>query len=156
MVLKIILYHIICYLTGSDAKVASGPKMPAPISLFNHWEFLKKFRGGSAFDPSHNFTRRHGWWCRHKYVNMIFTHNTFDDSYFKRLTSLPHKFPYPKGYITFQHVIPVFCYPYKMVLNIENRMTTVSIFHKPSFRLLEYHNLNDKSIRLKGGGFNLL
>lgn len=92
MVLEIILYHLIRYLTRCGAKITSCPEMTSPISFFDHWEFLEEFARRPAFDSTHYFTRCHGWWCRYKDMNMVLTHNTALDCNFKSFTRLSNEF----------------------------------------------------------------
>src|SRR5665647_1892451 len=129
MMLKITFYHFICNLTRGCTKVSSCPKMPTPIALLHMWEFLKHLRRCSSLYPSHDLAWGHSRRCRDKHVNMIFTHNSAYDLDLKGLTGLADKFFHSKGYLAIQYLISILRHPYKMILNVENCMTSVTVFH---------------------------
>ena len=130
MMLKIIYDHVFGYFSRSDAKKASSPKMPSPVSFLQLWKLFKQFTGRSPFYPAHYFTGCHCWWRRHKYVNMVLTDHSFDDSYFKMFTRLPNQLPDSKGYISSQHLVTIFGHPYRVLLNVKNSMAPIAIIHK--------------------------
>ena len=133
MMLKITFYHFIGNLTRCCTKISSCPKMPTPISLFKMRKFLKQFRRSSSLYPSHYLTWSHIRRRRDKHMHMILAHNSAYDIDLKRLTGLTNKLFHSKRHFTMQYLVAIFCYPYKMILNIENRMTSITIFHKPSY-----------------------
>ena len=141
MVLKIAFYHFVGNLTRCCTKIPPRPKMPPPISLFKVGKFFQQFRRRPTLYPSHYLT-----WCqirrrRDEHMHMILTHNSTYDIDLKCLTSLTNKLFDSKCHFTLQYFITIFCYPYKMILNIENRMTSISIFHKPSYSRVD-SNIN--------------
>lgn len=66
-------------------------------------------------------------------MNMIFTYNAAFDADLKSLTRLSNKFSNSESDISFQNMVTVLGHPNKMIFNIENCMTPISIFHKTSF-----------------------
>lgn len=98
--------------------------MAAPVTLLYHRKFFKQFACCPSFDSSHNLTRGHRWWCRYKYVHMILAYNPTDYPYLKSLAGLPNQLFDPLSNIAGQYMIAILCYPYKMVLNIENRVAS--------------------------------
>ena len=141
MVLKIAFYHFVGNLPRCCTKIPPRPKMPPPISLFKVGKFFQQFRRRPTLYPSHYLT-----WCqirrrRDEHMHMILTHNSTYDIDLKCLTSLTNKLFDSKCHFTLQYFITIFCYPYKMILNIENRMTSISIFHKPSYSRVD-SNIN--------------
>ena len=132
MVLKISFYHFVSNLTRSCTKIPSCPKMSPPISLFKMRKFFQQFRRSSSLYPSHYLTWSHIRWRRDKHMYVILAHNSTYDIDLKCLTGLTNKLFYSKRHFIMQYLVAIFCYPYKMILNIENRMTSVPIFHKPS------------------------
>jgi len=58
-------------------------------------------------------------------MHMILTDHTFHDPNLKNLAGLPHQLPDSLGYSTRQHFVAVLRDPYKVVLNLKNRMAAV-------------------------------
>ena len=105
MMFKVICYYIFSYFTRTYTEITTCPEMSFPVSFFQHWKFFKQFAGRSSFDPAHDFTGRHCWRSRHKYVYMVFADHSFDYSYFKMLTRLPNQLPNSKRYVTFEYLV---------------------------------------------------
>ena len=102
--------------------------MAPPVALFQVRKTFKQFRRTSSFYAPHYFARCHVGWRRYQNMHMILTDDALQYLYFKGFTRLPNQFPYSQPYVTFQHLITIFRYKYKMVLYLENRMTAVTIF----------------------------
>lgn len=58
MVVKIGFDHLLGHLAGRGAKVASGPKKPAPVALLHAWKLLEQSDRGLPFDAPHDLTGR--------------------------------------------------------------------------------------------------
>ena len=132
MMLKITFYHFIGNLTRCCTKIPPCPKMPSPISLFKMRKLFQQFRRSPTLYSSHYLTWSHIRRSRHKHMHVILTHNSTYDIDLKCLAGLTNKLFYSKRHFVMQYLIAIFRYPYKMILNIENRMTSITIFHKPS------------------------
>jgi hypothetical protein len=89
-------------------------------------------------------------------MDMILTNNSFQNFYLKGFTSLTNQF---QTNITFQNLVAILRDKHKMILNLENGVTSITVIHKPLLLVNSglYHTqkIIDKSDRLKGGGFNL-
>lgn len=69
--------------------------------------------------------------------------------YFKIFACLPNRFANAQAYLAGRYPIPIFRYPYKVVLDLVFGMGAVSIFHAESI-----DKLPAKSYPPKGGGLN--
>jgi hypothetical protein len=78
---------------------------------------------------------------------MILAHHTLYYPDLKSFTGLSHQLSNPFRHLAAQHLVSVFRYPYKVILNLKNRMTAVSVFHAapPSVQ----HIVAAKADRLK-------
>ena len=101
MMFQVILDHLIRDLSGCYTEIPSRPKMPTPIPLLQHREFLEQLARRPSFDPPHNFTRRHRRWRRHKKVDVVFAHHAAQYPYLKRFTCLSYQLPHFQGNIAF-------------------------------------------------------
>lgn len=81
------------------------------VPLFQMGKFFKQLAGCSSFDAPHDFARHHIWRRTHQYMHMVFTHNSTDYPYFKRLARLSDQLSNSFGYIPFQGFIATFGYP---------------------------------------------
>ena len=126
---QIRLNHFIGHLSRCCAKVAPCPKMTTPKPLAQMWKFFKQSARRSPLDSPHYFTCRHCGWCRNKNMYMVFAHNTLDYSNLKRLTRLSDKLSNSQSNIFRQYLVAILRHPHKMILDIEYRMTPISILH---------------------------
>ena len=62
-------------------------------------------------------------------MHMIFADNTSQYLNFKSLAGLTDQLAHPQGKFSMQHMVAIFCYPNKMVLNLEFCMTPLAIIH---------------------------
>jgi hypothetical protein len=60
---------------------------------------------------------------------MIFAYHSSDNPYFKGFTGLSNQFPNSLGNLSFQNPVAIFRHPNKVILDLKNCMTTVSVFH---------------------------
>ena len=136
MMLKISLNHLVRYLARGGAKEPSRPKMPLPVPFFELRKLFEKLRRAASFDSPHYLARSHRRRSRHENVNMILAHDSADYSNFERLARLSHQFSDSKRHVAFQNLIAKFRNPYEMILDIKNRVASVSVVHSPktSFR----------------------
>ena len=67
-------------------------------------------------------------------MDMIFAYHTFQIFYFECLTSFSNQLSCSEPYISPQNLIAILCNEHKMILNLKDRMATVSIVHRPTSR----------------------
>ena len=145
--LQILIYHCFRHLAYRDTEVSSRPEMPAPISLLQMRKFLKQLARCAALYSSHDFAGCHVRRTTHQNMHMIFTHDSFDYPDFKGFACLSHQVSDSNRHIPVQHFVSVLRYPHKVVLNLKNCMTSVSVFHAaPPF---VQHIVAAKADRLK-------
>src|SRR5665647_165660 len=128
MMFEVTFYHFIGDLTRRGTKISSSPKMPTPIAFFDMRKFLKQLRRGSTLQPSHDLAWGHCRRCRDKHMDVIFAHNSTYNLDFKCLTGLADKLFHSKGYLAIQNLISILRHPHKMIFNIENCMTSITVF----------------------------
>ena len=127
---QILFDHLFRHLPNCGAKIATRPKMLPPVTLLQMRKLFKQIIRSPSFNPSHDFTGRHSQRCIDQNMDMIFTHYSSDYPNFKRLTSLPDQLSNSFRYLTSQNFVAVFGYPNKMILNLKDCMTTISLFHR--------------------------
>jgi len=67
-------------------------------------------------------------------MHVVLADHSFDYLYFKGLTCLTDQLPNPERYVFDENLVAIFGHPDKMILNVENSMTPISVFHrKPPF-----------------------
>ena len=62
-------------------------------------------------------------------MHVILAHHTFHYPDLKGFARLSHQLSNSLRYLSLQNLVAVRRYPYKMVLNLKNCMTTVSVIH---------------------------
>jgi hypothetical protein len=129
MMLKVALDHLFCHLPCRGAKIAARPKMSAPVAFLQVRKLLKQSAGCVAFDPSHDLAWCHMRWRTHQDVHMIFTHCALHYPDLKRLTHLANQLADSFRNLRGQYLIPILRDPHKVILNLKNRMTSVSVVH---------------------------
>ena len=67
-------------------------------------------------------TRWQLWWTRYVQVDMIFTHMATQNLDIACFTSLTDQFPRAQRNFTLQNIVPIFCCPNQMILNVANCM----------------------------------
>jgi len=150
---QVLFDHFFRHPPHSDTKIPSRPKMPTPIFLLQMGKLFKQITRCPTFNPPHNLTRRHLRRTTHKYMYMILTHHTPYNSYLECFARLSNQLPNSFCYFSLQNFVSIFSYPYKMIFNLINRMTSISIIHATP---PVWHILSAKADRLKQGGFNLM
>ena len=143
---QVLFDHFFRYLPHSDTEIPSRPKMPTPIFLLQMRKLFKQITRCPTFNPPHDLTRRHLRGATHKYMYMIPTHHTPYNSYLECFARLPNQLPNSFCYFSFQNFVSIFRYPYKMVFNLINRLTSISIIHATP---PVWHILSAKADRLK-------
>ena len=155
MVLQILLNHLFSHLAYSCAEISPCPKMSTPVPFLDIWILFKKLARCSTFNPSHNLTRSHGGLSRDQNMHMILTHSSLDYTKLKRLTCLPNKLSNPFSNFSNQYLVAIFRYPNKVILNVIDRVTAISILHnclhmiRDSYALTYGSKLVLKADRLK-------
>ena len=129
MVLQVVLNHIFCHLPNRCTKIPSRPEMPPPVPFLDLRVLLEQLRCRSPLDSPHDFARRHTRWTAHQNMHMILAHHAFHNPNLERITGLAHQLSHSFCNLSPQHLVPILCHPHKMVLNLKNRMTAISIVH---------------------------
>jgi hypothetical protein len=80
-------------------------------------------------------------------MDVIFAHNPFDYPNLKSFARFSHQLSDALRDIPFQYLVSILRYPYKVVLNLKNCMTSVSVFHATSPPM--QHIVAAKADRLK-------
>ena len=62
-------------------------------------------------------------------MHMIMTHDSTKNLYLQLLTYLTNKIAHTNSKITLENLIPIFRYPYEMILNFVFGMTAATILH---------------------------
>ena len=60
---QIVANHLFCHLPYRSAKIASCPKVLAPVTFFQRRKFFEQFPCTTALYPSHDFTWSYVWRC---------------------------------------------------------------------------------------------
>jgi hypothetical protein len=112
-----------------DLEQAKYPKVLTPITLLQMRKLFKEITRCSSLDSPHYLARRHRRRQTHQNMHMIFTRHASDDPNLKSFTGLPDPFPNSFRNLTLQNFIAILRHPYKVILDLKNRMATVSVFH---------------------------
>lgn len=159
MMIQILFNHFLTHFTHRCAKIASRPKMLPPIAFFQHWKLLKQLARRPSFYTPHDFTGRERWRRGNQNMDVIFTHDPFQNPNFKSLTRLLDQFPNTQRNISSEDVITIFCHPNEVVLNSEHRVAAISVIHcftLPKVIIIDALRwLEMKSTRLKTGVLTL-
>ncbi len=106
------------FVTNTPDKVTVTPQFPSPKLFSQLWKPLERFTGRDTFHHLYHLCRRVSRRCLNKYVYMVF--HDFHRIYPKFiLLGYPPKyfFQVPRNLLT-QYMLPVFRYPYQMILQI--------------------------------------
>ena len=127
--LQILLNHFFRHLPYRRAEIAACPTMPAPLALLQMREFLKQRACRPSLHPPHDFRGRHRQRTAHPYLHRVFAYRTFDYPDLICLTRLPYPFTQPLRHLSHEYFVPISRHPYNMLLNLNDRVTSVSIIH---------------------------
>ncbi|MNF66775.1 hypothetical protein D3C84_485730 [compost metagenome] len=89
----------------------------------------------APLDPSHDLARRQTRRTTHQNVDVILAHHTLYYPDLKRLTRLPHQLAYSLGHLPTQYLVAVLGHPDKVILDLVDRVTSVSVIHAPALQL---------------------
>ncbi len=67
-------------------------------------------------------------------MDMILTHHPSKNLNLVPFTCLADKFTHSEGKLAYEQVITIFRYPYKMILDLIFRVTTLAIFHGRQYK----------------------
>src|SRR5882724_6713264 len=138
--------------TDSPAEIAACPQMLTPIALLEQGELVLQFARRNAFDILNNLGWTQGRWTGDHEVNMVTAEMTFQDGHLSTRTDLADNFSRSFGGFAAQHLIAVFGYPHKVILNIVDRMRSLAIVgHRFCSAILQgiLLELRAEAIRLK-------
>lgn len=159
---RILLNPLLGHLTDGGTEVPACPEVSPPVALLQHRELLEPFAGGTPFDPAHDLTRCHGGRCRDEDVHMILAHDPLQNLDLEDLACLPDQLSHAQRHITCEDLVAVLGDPDKVVLDVLNRVTAISILHSSSTvkecggLLYLARNSGDEICPPKGGGLNLV
>ncbi len=108
-------------------EIAAGPQMLTPVAFLEQGELVLQFARRNAFNALSDLGRRERWRTGNHQVNMVTTEMTFQDGHFPTYADLADNFARSFGGFTAQHLITVFGDPYKVILNIVDRMRSLAI-----------------------------
>ena len=148
MMFQILFDHRCRHLPNCGTEVTSRPKMPSPITLFQMGKFFKQITRCSPFDPPHNLAWRQSRRRAHQNMHVIFAHHSTNDTNLKGFTGLPNQFPNPFCNFSFQNLITVFCYPNKVIFNLETPLWLPYLYSITHLRVRHYR-IGAKADRLK-------
>ena len=145
--LQILLYHFFRHLPYRGTEVPSCPEMPTPILLFQMRKLFEQLARRAPLDTPHDLARRHSRRTTGQNMHMILAHRAFYYPDLKGFARLSHQLSNSLRNISSQLFVSVFRYPYKVLLNLKNRMAAISVFHAaPPF---VQHIVAAKADRLK-------
>ena len=121
--------HLIRYIAAATAKIATCPEMPTPVRFAKVRKLVQQLERRLTLEPLHQTTDRHLRRNRHKQVDMVAGHVTFDDVHTLTLAYLADHIPDPKGNTFNQHLLPILRYPHQMQVDRENRMRAMPVRH---------------------------
>ena len=127
--LQILLDHLFRHLPHPGTKIPSRPKMPPPILFLQVRKLFKQLARCASLDPPHDLAWRHRRRTTRQYMHVILAHHAFHYPDLKGFACLSYQFSNSLPHLSSQNLIPVLRYPYKMVLNLKNSMTTLSVIH---------------------------
>ena len=126
---KIFVNHLLGQFSRGYAKVASCPKMSAPIPFFNMRKLLKYFVRCTPLYPAHYLGWRHIGRRRDQYMNVILTDHSPQYLNLKVFTRLTNQIAHTVRKFSLQDLIAILGYPDKMVLNLKFCVAALAIFH---------------------------
>ena len=152
MVLKIFLYHFICYVSSTPNTITDCPKMPAPISFRQGWIFLLQSSRCSPLQSFNNITYTQRWTILNVDMYMILANNTLQNLYVLRITNLFNKLTASLLNISLQNTISIFRNPNDVGSKPRYSMATNTLFctHKPKLAIC----VATESLALKAHSFN--
>jgi hypothetical protein len=127
MVLYVCGYHLICYGARRGTEIPTRPQMLPPIPFAQRWILFLQLTRRFAFDVLHHIRHRQSGWCRHKQVHVISADMPFQDYHVMLHTYISDYVSRSQGYFTFQHMVSVLRYPYKVIFDIVNRVRSFAI-----------------------------
>jgi hypothetical protein len=121
--------------------------MFSPVLLLQVWKLFKQFTRSAPFDPPHDLSWRQRRRTTGQNMQVILAYHPFYYPDLKGFTGPTYQLSNSLRHFSCQHLVAVLRYPYKMVLNLKNCVTTVSVFHAaPPF---VQHIVAAKADRLK-------
>ena len=152
MVLKIFLYHFICYVSRTPNPISDSPKMPAPISFRKLRVFLLQSSRRPSLQPFNNITYIQRGTILNMDMHMILADNPFKYFNILRVTNLFNKIPTSTLDVSLQNFIPIFCNPNYVRSKPRHRMAANSLIftHKVKLAIC----VATESLALKAHSFN--
>lgn len=108
MMLKVILDHLVGDIARAPYSVTNGPKVPAPVLLGKHREFLLKSARRPSLEAFHQVAHLLGRTVLDMYMYMILTYNALKNPYIFRITDLLDKISAPDLDIPLENVVSIF------------------------------------------------
>jgi hypothetical protein len=92
-------------------------------------KLFKQLARRAPLDPPHDLAWRHAPWTTGQNMHVILAHHAFHYPDLKGFARLSHQLSNSLRYLPIQNLVAVLRHPYKVVLNLKNCMTTVSVIH---------------------------
>jgi hypothetical protein len=129
MSLKICFDHLIRHYAQCRTEIPPRPKVSPPIPLAQTWiRFLQSPRR-LTLDVLHQLRYRHLRWHRHEQMHMVTTHVSTDDPHSVALADRVNQVSHPQCQIALQDLVAILRHPYKVILDVVNRMRSFTIVY---------------------------
>ena len=152
MMLKIFLYHFICYVACAPHPITNCPKMPPPISFRKFWIFFLQPTRCSAFQAFNNITYVQRGAVLNMDMHMILANNSFQYFNILGIANLLNKVATASLDIPLQNFKPIFCNPNYVGSQPRHSMATNALIftHKVKLPIC----VATESLALKAHSFN--
>jgi len=152
LVRYILGYHLVGHVAAAATKIPSCPQVAPPKLLLQMRKLAQHLVRTLPLQPLYQSADRYLRRYRYKQMNMIFRHMPLHDRHFVLTAYLPYQISHSRCHFSRQRWTPILRRPYYVQMNLENRVSAVSIFLHP--QALSYCELNVLKLSPKGEGFN--
>ena len=126
--LDIRLDHLVRHRPRRGTEVTPCPQVAAPVPTLQLRKLLLEQPRRTTLDVLNTKSHRQPRWNRCEQVDMIPTHVTFDNRNVLGHANLTDRVSGSNRNLTREHRIPILRYPHHVVLDIVDRVGTVTIF----------------------------
>ena len=113
--------------SAGAAEIAACPQMLAPVAFLEQGKLVLQLARRDAFDELRDLRRTERGRCRHHQMAMIATDMPLQDRDFPTGADLPDQVARPLCRFAAQHLIAVLRDPYKVILNVVDRMRSLPL-----------------------------
>ena len=122
LLLSYVLLDSVAIYSDSTYEIATSPDVHAPVALAQFRKFFPQPLGTFALENLHHMRRGQLWGYEKLHVDVIRANSPLYDCYVEPIAQLNKNFFEPWLYLFNENVVPVFRYPYEMVLATVDRM----------------------------------